>query len=278
MIDKLTKELIKAGVNSIAWQGADGDFPKMAVLINFSLCYIGNDTGPMHVAAACNIPVVAIFGGGNWPRFLPNCSTGLVFVYYCECFGCSWDCHVEDYPYCLGRVNKRKVYSKLLTFFNNLEGNPAFEVIYDRPRESDVNVILQLTRKSFLTQQEDREARLKVILEQQDELRTLRQYVDELNADREARLKLLLESRSELSELNNKLSVREAKIVDFAYTIEKQEVALATLRKEVDAVNLDRKVRLNLILDQQALLIRLKQKLTDLGDEIEKNLAELEKH
>ena len=43
----------------------------LAVLISTCDVYIGNDTGPMHIAAAVNTPVVALFGSTNHHRSGP---------------------------------------------------------------------------------------------------------------------------------------------------------------------------------------------------------------
>ena len=43
----------------------------LAVLISACDVYIGNDTGPMHIAAAVDTPVVALFGSTNHHRSGP---------------------------------------------------------------------------------------------------------------------------------------------------------------------------------------------------------------
>ncbi len=57
--------------------------------------YIGKDTGPMHIAAALGKPVVAVFGGGHWPRFVPLAKSGAVFSVDMPCKGCDWICRLE---------------------------------------------------------------------------------------------------------------------------------------------------------------------------------------
>ena len=47
------------------------DLRKLAALISVCDVYIGNDTGPMHIAAAVDTPVVALFGSTNHHRSGP---------------------------------------------------------------------------------------------------------------------------------------------------------------------------------------------------------------
>ncbi|MCE2413600.1 glycosyltransferase family 9 protein, partial [Candidatus Poribacteria bacterium] len=48
-----------------------GDLRHLAALISACDVYIGNDTGPMHIAAAVGTPVVALFGSTNHMRSGP---------------------------------------------------------------------------------------------------------------------------------------------------------------------------------------------------------------
>jgi len=72
-------------------------------LIQNSAGYIGRDTGPMHIAAAMDKPVIAVFGGGNWPRFIPAAKTGVVLTVPLPCSPCGWMCHLPD-SYCVKQI------------------------------------------------------------------------------------------------------------------------------------------------------------------------------
>jgi ADP-heptose:LPS heptosyltransferase/GT2 family glycosyltransferase len=85
------------------WLGGDGDLPLLATLIARSALYFGNDTGAMHLAAALDVPIVGVFGGGTWPRFVPAARRGVALVHPLPCFGCGWDCAFGDAP-CLGEI------------------------------------------------------------------------------------------------------------------------------------------------------------------------------
>ena len=74
------------------WLGNNYSLATLAALLADARLYLGNDTGAMHLAAELDVPVVAIFGGGTWPRFTPQARRGLALVQPLPCFGCGWDC------------------------------------------------------------------------------------------------------------------------------------------------------------------------------------------
>ena len=85
------------------WLGREGELPLLAALLARSALYFGNDTGAMHLAAALGRPVVAVFGGGTWPRFQPAARQAIALVHPLPCFGCGWDCPFGNAP-CLQAV------------------------------------------------------------------------------------------------------------------------------------------------------------------------------
>ncbi|MEO6245839.1 MAG: glycosyltransferase, partial [Opitutaceae bacterium] len=106
------------------WLGGDGDLALLAELISQSALFLGNDTGAMHLAAALDVPVVAIFGGGTWPRFVPAARRGVAVVHPLPCFGCGWDCAFGDAP-CLGEIAA----ADAIAAVDRALGSDCFEVI-----------------------------------------------------------------------------------------------------------------------------------------------------
>jgi ADP-heptose:LPS heptosyltransferase len=80
------------------WIGEDRDLALLAGLLASARLYFGNDTGAMHLAAALGRPVVAVFGGGTWPRFQPAAPRAISLANPLPCFGCGWDCPFGDAP------------------------------------------------------------------------------------------------------------------------------------------------------------------------------------
>lgn len=108
-----------------AWRSGDDDLETMIGLLGTASLYVGNDTGAMHIAAAAGVPVVAVFGGGHWPRFLPVASRGSVHTRRLPCFGCGWkECVFGDGP-CVGRVEEHSVQASVLRV---VDGTGGFEV------------------------------------------------------------------------------------------------------------------------------------------------------
>jgi ADP-heptose:LPS heptosyltransferase/GT2 family glycosyltransferase len=105
------------------WLGREGDLPLLAALIARSALFLGNDTGALHLAAAAGVPVVAVFGGGTWPRFVPAARRGVALVHPLPCFGCDWDCAFGDAP-CLGAISAADVTAAL----DQALVSPSFEV------------------------------------------------------------------------------------------------------------------------------------------------------
>jgi ADP-heptose:LPS heptosyltransferase len=72
-------------------------------LIALSAGFIGRDSGPMHLAAAFSRPILAIFSGTHWGRFIPESSGAIIISQKVPCQGCLGYCHLPE-PFCVRRV------------------------------------------------------------------------------------------------------------------------------------------------------------------------------
>ncbi len=88
---------------SAVWIGAEGTLSTLIGLSALSSGYVGHDTGPMHLAAAVGRPVLAVFGGGHWPRFVPRAAPGVSITVGVACIGCRWSCSF-DTSHCIKEV------------------------------------------------------------------------------------------------------------------------------------------------------------------------------
>jgi ADP-heptose:LPS heptosyltransferase len=110
--------------------------------------YVGKDTGPMHLAAALGKPVLAVFGGGYWPRFVPAASTGAVLTVTVPCSPCNYHCHVQD-SWCLKTVPVEEA----LAAFDRILQDPSgpFEVRELPPPPLLIHRMVRESSERYLT-------------------------------------------------------------------------------------------------------------------------------
>jgi hypothetical protein len=106
-LERIAGKAKKRGIACQCWIGSPEDLVSLLGLIRHSCLYLGTDSGPMHLAAALDVPVVALFGGGTWPRFLPLARRSFVATQEIACFGCNWDCWLDE-PICIRKVPAQK--------------------------------------------------------------------------------------------------------------------------------------------------------------------------
>ncbi len=100
-----------AAAHAVPWFGAGhGALDVLIGLLALSRGYVGRDTGPMHIAAALGKPVLAVFGGGTWPRFLPAVDPSVSITVGVPCAGCGWVCHLPE-SYCVKEIPLAEVTS-----------------------------------------------------------------------------------------------------------------------------------------------------------------------
>lgn len=96
------------GIRAPVWIATPGALGLLLGLIASSRFYLGSDSDPLHFAAALGIPVVARLGGGDWPRALPAAARGLVATQQLACFGCRWDCWLDE-PACIRAASSETI-------------------------------------------------------------------------------------------------------------------------------------------------------------------------
>lgn len=82
---------------------------EMASVLRSCKLFIGNDSGPMHVAAAVGVPVVGLFSSGEYERFIPWGTDHEVIRLGLSCNPCSENCKFAEARCILGiTVNQVK--------------------------------------------------------------------------------------------------------------------------------------------------------------------------
>jgi ADP-heptose:LPS heptosyltransferase len=86
--------------------------PELAELIRGAKLYVGNDSGPTHLAAAVGTPVVAVWGSSDSRRWRPWSTRYRVVQNPFECNPCpGYRCLVADSPLCIESITVEQVNS-----------------------------------------------------------------------------------------------------------------------------------------------------------------------
>jgi len=84
--------------------------PELAELIRGAKLYVGNDSGPMHLAAAVGTPTIAVWGSSDSRRWHPWSVDHRVVQNPFECNPCpGYRCLVADSPLCIESVTVDQV-------------------------------------------------------------------------------------------------------------------------------------------------------------------------
>jgi heptosyltransferase-2 len=210
----------QAGSASI-WTGrGEGDLDVLLGLIGQSDGYVGRDTGPMHLAAAMSKPVLAVFGGGTWPRFLPQVDPSIAVAVGVPCVGCGWSCHLPR-SYCIKDVPTAEVTAAM----SELRGGairtrttrllkPDQELLVRIAREGAASARERLTqvsvmRRQHIEQSDSLAAVLERALKQAGRAEALAEQMDAA-AGEHAKKEALLRQR--LAAAENSFRVREAEL------------------------------------------------------------------
>jgi ADP-heptose:LPS heptosyltransferase len=100
--------------------------PELAELIRGARLYAGNDSGPMHLAAAVGTPIVALWGSSDSRRWRPWAVNSVVVQNPFECNPCpGYRCLVAPTPLCIESITVDQAVAaarKLLTNHDSYSG------------------------------------------------------------------------------------------------------------------------------------------------------------
>ncbi len=231
--------------SAVSWSGVDpSDVGTLVGLVALSRGYVGRDTGPMHLAAALDKPVLAVFGGGTWPRFLPAASRSVSLAMRVPCFGCDWRCHLPE-SYCVKRVPEDEVHRAMedlerarVTTPQTRLLEPTREVLETTARQGaeavrSVRVALTHERRAS----DDDRQRLDAMLEQ------TRQRVDQIAARLDEQQSVgsaeLQRAMARAQELAAELARARQELADRDRSLETARESLDTARRETEAARAD---------------------------------------
>jgi ADP-heptose:LPS heptosyltransferase len=224
-------EIVKAGGAAAVWLGqGHGDLETLCGLLGEAALYLGNDTGPMHAAAALGRPVVGVFGGGTWPRFTPRARSGAAVVRPMPCFGCDWQCHLGSAP-CIQLIETDTVLRAVATA---LDGEQEGTVVIEEgghPAPEINRLALGASRHARSLRGQIEHMGL-VTCEQQG-------YITQLEGEREARTQelqaLLVSSGKERETAVAAAGLTQAELQRLGSVLAQQQGYISQLESERDA-------------------------------------------
>lgn len=220
------------------YDGSPESIPILAGLLRHSRAYLGNDTGPMHLASAFGVGGVAIYGGGHWPAYGPWGAGSVAMVHPLPCFGCNWDC-LFGHGVCVESIRVEPVVEALGRVLAGEIKQP--ETVLLAELSSQTNNLIRDANRRY------REAEL----------------------DRGGRLSSIIELRRNIESSRRSLEKSEATAADRNRALEVQHVAIGQLRQESER-------RLE-GLDQLTALLKLRDaRMAELDEIANQRLAALE--
>ena len=255
ILEAVREESGRYGYLPMMWLGNDGDIPLFCSLLQRCEFYFGNDTGAMHMAGALNRSVVAIFGGGTWPRFKPASALSIAIVQKLPCFGCNWMCHFSSAP-CISSIPVEKITSVLSEWIDSSVIQGRSEIDIQEFSDAAIEIIRQGAINIQAARIEQSGLRIQVValterLKESENDRQLRfeqigeltERLKESEADRGTRLEAMniiqkrleeveQERRNQIAELTERLRESEADRSDRLEVINSIEKRLEEVEQE----------------------------------------------
>lgn len=148
---------------SPVWIGAEGSLTTCMALMAHASCYIGTDTGMMHLASAMGLPVFGLFGGGTWGRFLPLSKRSSIVTQALPCFGCDWCCLFSE-AHCITSVTSQAIFDGIAWLLEDLD-EPGVRIDRGEPQSAVASRAFKSLIAIYEDSESDRAARLEAIYE-----------------------------------------------------------------------------------------------------------------
>jgi ADP-heptose:LPS heptosyltransferase len=157
--------------------GDPAELTLAASVLSMAAAYLGNDTGPTHLAQAYGVPGVAIFAGGvPWPRYAPWAAGSIGLIHPLPCFGCNWDCFLGR-GLCVESISVEAVTTAVLRALKESSNEP--ENVFLADLDPAIFPVLADASAQYRSAQADRARRKEVIIELVDANQRLRTIADE---------------------------------------------------------------------------------------------------
>lgn len=244
ILDEVADGIAKLGLpRPPLWLGKDGEIALLAALLKSARLYFGHDTGAMHIAAALDRPVAAIFGGGHGLRFKPVARAAVTIIQPLPCFGCRWDCHFGDAP-CVKTLQVADAQAALTQLI--AAGDQPLDLVHEAQNVSaqSLQFIAAVTPR-YRDLQGDRLARQYKIeelthlgREKDVEIADLKRAAEERKVEMES-IKAELEAEcaqkdTEIAGLKGEANTKDAEIASLKSETNTKDTEIASLKSEAD--------------------------------------------
>ncbi|MBC8392045.1 MAG: glycosyltransferase family 9 protein [Deltaproteobacteria bacterium] len=120
---KAIEHILKQSPKNVWYSGEDLDIGKLAALIRRVTLFVGTDSGPMHIAAALNVPRVEIYGPSLPEMFGTEKGEVIRIKTEFECVQPCWTTSCPE-PKCMISIRPERVYLATLQLIRDLaKGN-----------------------------------------------------------------------------------------------------------------------------------------------------------
>jgi ADP-heptose:LPS heptosyltransferase len=214
--------------------GEPHDLALTAGLLALARAYLGNDSGPAHLAQALGVAGVVIFGGGGRPANYACWGAGSIGVLHpLPCFGCAWDC-ILDHGLCVDSVPLSAVADAMSRVLDARPGGP--ETITLDTADSRLKDMLGQVNSRYRRVQSDRDRRLAVIVEMRGRIAALEHIaaerlgmIEQIHAEAERRAQLIRELDQAVAERDRIAAERLALLEKVHAEAERQRQVIAEL-------------------------------------------------
>jgi ADP-heptose:LPS heptosyltransferase len=280
-LSRIADSIRLQGGKAAVFCGRPLDVPLLGGLVAMASAYLGNDTGPMHLASAYGVPGVAIYGGGHWPSYAPWGKGSIGMVQPMPCFECDWDC-VFGHGICVEAIDSAAV----LTAMRNVLSEPPAKAEFRTPHSmfpATEDLVRDASARYRLVQQ-DRAARLDLILKQNLTAAVLEEQHRAALAGAEARevalAAAMTQAQTERRDFEAEAERRLAKLVELTGMVQERDRHIAELEKagqeRLEALERTESARQQFEAEAEQRLAKLLE-LTGMVQERDRRIAELEK-
>ena len=264
-LSRIAGALASHGGEAKIFCGRRQDIPLLGGLVSMASGYLGNDTGPMHLASAYGVPGVAIYGGGYWLSYAPWGKGSIGLVHPLPCFGCKWDCAFGR-GICVESIEPAAVLTAMQDVLAKPPAGPEVRTLHSVPLAIE-NIIRDASAQYRLVQ-EDRVQRLDVILTQNLAL-------EQTEAARQMFEAAAQQRQSKLVELTAMVQERDRRIAELEKAVEERLAALKQTEAARQMFEAAAQQRHSELVEVTAAVQERDRRLTELEKAVEERLVAL---